>query len=155
MHRLPGEQMVPGCTMGGRQAGRGSVILWAMLYWETLSPAIHVVVTLTRTNYLSIVADCVHPFMKTVFPDGSGLFQQDNAPCHKAKILQDGLRRTKTSLMCRLGLQIPQISIQPSICQMWWTNKSDPWRPHLATYRTQRICCKHLGARYHSIPSGV
>ena len=24
------------------------------------------------------------PFMETVFPDGCGLFQQDNVPCHKA-----------------------------------------------------------------------
>ncbi|KAK3519523.1 hypothetical protein QTP70_033853, partial [Hemibagrus guttatus] len=31
----------------------------------------------------------VHPFMETVFPDGCGLFQQDNAPCHKAKIIQE------------------------------------------------------------------
>ena len=51
-----------------------------MFFWETLGPAIHVDVPLTRTTYLSIVADHVLPFMETVFPDGSGLFQQDNAP---------------------------------------------------------------------------
>ncbi|KAK3529548.1 hypothetical protein QTP70_031966 [Hemibagrus guttatus] len=49
-------------------------------------PAIHVDVTLIRTTYLSNVADHVHPFMETVFPDGCGLFQQDSAPCHKAKM---------------------------------------------------------------------
>ncbi|KAK3532978.1 hypothetical protein QTP70_006210 [Hemibagrus guttatus] len=46
-------------------------------------------VTLTRTTYLSIVADHVHPFMETVFPHGCGLFQQDNVPCHKAKMVQE------------------------------------------------------------------
>ena len=86
---LPGEEMAPGCTMGRRQAGGGSVMLWAMFCWETLGPGIHVDVTLTRTTYLNIVADQVHPFMATVFPDGSGLFQQDNAPCHTAKIVQE------------------------------------------------------------------
>ena len=35
----------------------------------------------------SIVADHVHPFMETVFPDGSGIFQWDNAPCHQAKMV--------------------------------------------------------------------
>ena len=35
VHRLPGEQMAPGCTMGRR---------------ETLGPAIHVDVTLTRNT---------------------------------------------------------------------------------------------------------
>ncbi|KAK3564655.1 hypothetical protein QTP86_024529, partial [Hemibagrus guttatus] len=61
----------------------GSVMLWAMFCWEILGPAIHVDVTLTRTTYLSIVADHVHTFMETVFPDG--LFQQDNAPCTKSQ----------------------------------------------------------------------
>ncbi|KAK3513688.1 hypothetical protein QTP70_028775 [Hemibagrus guttatus] len=50
-----------------------------MFCWETLGPAIHVDFTLARTTYLSIAADHVHPFMETVFPDGCGLFQQDNA----------------------------------------------------------------------------
>uniref|UniRef100_A0A8P4K6M0 Transposable element Tc1 transposase n=1 Tax=Dicentrarchus labrax TaxID=13489 RepID=A0A8P4K6M0_DICLA len=84
VRRLPG----PGCTMGRIQAGKNSVMLWAMFCWETLGPAIHVD-ALTCTTYLSTVADHVHSFMETVFPDGSGLFQQDNVPCHKAKMVQE------------------------------------------------------------------
>ena len=53
VRRLPGEVMAPGCTVGRRQAGGGSV----MFCWETLGPAIHVVVNLTRVTYLNIVAD--------------------------------------------------------------------------------------------------
>lgn len=63
----------------------GSVMLWAMFYWETSSPAIHVAVTLTCTIYLSVVADHVHPFIETVFPHCSGHSQLDNTLCHKAK----------------------------------------------------------------------
>ena len=54
-----------------------------------LGPAIHVDDTLTCTTYLSIVADQVYPLMVMVFPDGCGLFQQDNVPCHKAKMVQE------------------------------------------------------------------
>ncbi|KAK3568332.1 hypothetical protein QTP86_004231 [Hemibagrus guttatus] len=86
---LPGEHMAPGCTMGRRRAGGGSVLLWSMFCWETLGPAVHVAVTVTRSTYLSIVADHVHPFMETLFPDGCVLFQQDNAPCHKAEMVQE------------------------------------------------------------------
>ncbi|KAK3549192.1 hypothetical protein QTP70_034192, partial [Hemibagrus guttatus] len=43
----------------------------------------------TRTTYLSIGADHLHPFMETVFPDGCGLFQQDNVLCHKGKMVQE------------------------------------------------------------------
>ncbi|KAK3523387.1 hypothetical protein QTP86_029885, partial [Hemibagrus guttatus] len=56
--------------------------------WETLGPAIPLDVTLTRTTYLSIVADHVPPLMETLFPDVCGLFQQDNVPCYKAKMVQ-------------------------------------------------------------------
>ncbi|KAK3561744.1 hypothetical protein QTP86_012991 [Hemibagrus guttatus] len=82
---LPGEHIAPGCTMGRRRVGGGSVLLWAMFCWETLGPAVHVDVTLTRSTYLSIVADHVHPFMETLFPDGCGLFQQDK----KAEMVQE------------------------------------------------------------------
>ena len=47
VRHLPGEVMAPGCTVGRRQAGGGSVMLWAMFCWETLGPAIHVDVNLT------------------------------------------------------------------------------------------------------------
>ncbi|KAJ8271951.1 hypothetical protein COCON_G00108100 [Conger conger] len=80
-----------GTTMHyGKMANRrGSVTLQAMFFWETMTPVIHVGVTLTPATYLNIVAYQVHPFMATVFPDGCGLFQQDNAPCHTAKIVQE------------------------------------------------------------------
>ncbi|KAK3532871.1 hypothetical protein QTP70_001156 [Hemibagrus guttatus] len=87
---LPGEHMAPGRTMGRSRAGGGSVLLWSMFCWETLGPTVHVDVTVTRSTYLSIAADHVHPFMETLFPDGCGLFQQDNAPCHKAEMVQEG-----------------------------------------------------------------
>ncbi|KAK3525149.1 hypothetical protein QTP86_019533, partial [Hemibagrus guttatus] len=86
---LPGKHMVPGCTMGRRRAGRGSVMLWAMFCWEILGPAVHVDVTVTRSTDLSIAADHVHLFMETLFPDGCGLFQQDNVACHKSKLVQE------------------------------------------------------------------
>ena len=98
VRQLPGEHMAPGCTMGRRQAGGGSVMLWAMFCWETLGRTINVDVTLTRTTYPSIVADHVHPFMETVLSDGFGLFQQDYALCHKEKWFRNGLRSTTMSL---------------------------------------------------------
>ncbi len=56
-----------------------------------------------------VVADQIHPFMATVFPDVSGLFQQDNVPCHTANIVEDsGLRNMTKSSRCWLGLQIPR-----------------------------------------------
>lgn len=49
---LPEEHTAPGCIVGRRQAGRGSMTLWTMFWRETLRP---VNVSLTRTTYLSKV----------------------------------------------------------------------------------------------------
>jgi DDE superfamily endonuclease len=35
-------------------------------------------------NYINLLQDCLIPFSHDKFPDGF-IFQQDNAPCHKAK----------------------------------------------------------------------
>ena len=46
--------------------------------------------TSTLTTYLIIVADHVHPFMESVFPDGCGIFAT------KQKWFRNGLRSTAT-----------------------------------------------------------
>lgn len=43
------------------------------------------------------------------------------------------------NLRCWFGFQILQMSIQLSICVMWWTKKFDPWRLHLTNYGTSFI----------------
>ncbi len=45
-------------------------------------------------------------------------FRRIMRPATKQKWFRNGLRSTTTSLRCWLGLQIPQISIQSSICGM-------------------------------------
>jgi len=61
--------------MGIRQASGDSVMLWALFCWETIGHGIHVDVSLTHTTYhLKNFAHRIHPFMATVFPDGSDLF---------------------------------------------------------------------------------
>lgn len=60
---------------------------------ETLDPAIHMDVTLTRSTHLSIISDHVRPFVETVLLGGWGLFQQDNGPCHRAKLVHEGTQQ--------------------------------------------------------------
>ena len=96
MYLFPGEVMALGCTVESRQAGGGMVMLWAMFYRESLSLGIHVDVSLIPATYLNILADQVRYFKAVIFPDGSALFQQDNATLHT--LFRNGLRSiTKTS----------------------------------------------------------
>nr|KAF6378858.1 hypothetical protein mMyoMyo1_009748 [Myotis myotis] len=70
-------------------AGGGSVMIWGMFSWHDLGPLIHVEQCLNSTTCLSIVADQVHPTMLMAYPNGDGFFQQDNAPCLGARIVQE------------------------------------------------------------------
>ncbi|KAJ8417767.1 hypothetical protein AAFF_G00226100 [Aldrovandia affinis] len=83
------ESMHPSCLVSMVQAGGGGggVMVWGMFSWHTLGPLIPIEHCLNATAYLSLVADCVHPFMVTVCPSSNGYFQQDNAPCHKAHVI--------------------------------------------------------------------
>ncbi|GBM22014.1 Transposable element Tc1 transposase [Araneus ventricosus] len=62
-------------------------MVWGTFSWAALGPVVVVEQTMKAANYLSIIADQLHPYMAVVFPTGNGIFQQDNAPCHKARIV--------------------------------------------------------------------
>ncbi|GBM06688.1 hypothetical protein AVEN_227037-1 [Araneus ventricosus] len=84
---LPGEQLLPSCTAGHTQTGGGSIMLCGTLSWAALGAIVVVEQTMKSANYLNIIADQLHPYMAfvfPVFPTGNGIFQQDNAPCHKS-----------------------------------------------------------------------
>ncbi|GFU57285.1 transposase domain containing protein [Trichonephila clavipes] len=42
---------------------------------------------MNATGYLKIIANLLHHYMASISPAVNGIFQQDNAPCHKAKIV--------------------------------------------------------------------
>ena len=44
---------------------------------------------LNAAGYLNIIANQVHLFMAAVYQSANGFVQQDNAPCHKARIVQE------------------------------------------------------------------
>ncbi|XDV46894.1 hypothetical protein PO909_016698 [Leuciscus waleckii] len=86
--RKQNENMDPSCLVTTVQAG-GGVMVWGMFSWHTLGPLVPIGHRLNATAYLSIVSDHVHPFMTTMYPSSDGYFQQDNAPCHKARIISN------------------------------------------------------------------
>uniref|UniRef100_A0A8C1LXF1 Transposable element Tc1 transposase n=1 Tax=Cyprinus carpio TaxID=7962 RepID=A0A8C1LXF1_CYPCA len=87
--RKQNENMDPSCLVTTVQAGGGGVMVWGMFSWHTLGPLVPIGHRLNATAYLSIVSDHVHPFMTTMYPSSDGYFQQDNAPCHKARIISN------------------------------------------------------------------
>lgn len=56
-------------------------------FWHTLAPLETSEHCLNATAYLTIVADYVHRFTVTRYPNSVEYFQQDNATCHKGQII--------------------------------------------------------------------
>lgn len=104
---LTREHRAAWCTMGGRQAGGGSVMFGQC---SAGKPVIHVDVTLTRTTFLSrrpcapLHGNSIPWWLWPLSAGWCTLPQSRN------------LRSTTASLRCWFGLQITQISIQ--LCQV-------------------------------------
>ena len=65
-------------------------------------------------KYLEVAEKKAVADLANAFPDGSGVFQKDSAPCHKAKKVMNYMKKIKiTVLDCQGTLQI---SIQLRIC---------------------------------------
>ncbi|GBN47206.1 Transposable element Tc1 transposase [Araneus ventricosus] len=87
IRRLTGEQLLPSCAADHTQAGCGGIMLWGTFSWAALGFVVVVEQTMKAVNYLSNIADQLHPYMAFVFSTGNGIFQKDNAPCQKARIV--------------------------------------------------------------------
>nr|KAF6355158.1 hypothetical protein mMyoMyo1_011357 [Myotis myotis] len=105
------ESMHPTCMSTTLQAGGGSVMVWGMFSWHDLGPLIRVEQRLNSTTYLSIVADQVHPIMLMAYPNGDGVFQQDNVPCHSARIVHEWFQEHEgDSTLLRWPPQSPDLN---------------------------------------------
>ncbi|GBN02886.1 hypothetical protein AVEN_153238-1 [Araneus ventricosus] len=87
VRRLPCEQLLSSCTTGHTQAGGGGIMLWGTFSWAALGLVVVVEQTMKAANYLNIIADQLHLYMEFFFPTENRSFQQDNAPCLKARIV--------------------------------------------------------------------
>lgn len=74
-----------------------------------MGPAIHRDGTLAHTTYLN-VADQVHPIMGPVFPYGSDLFQQDNAPSNTANMVREWIEEHKELEVLALTPNCPKLN---------------------------------------------
>ncbi|GFW12286.1 transposable element Tcb2 transposase [Trichonephila clavipes] len=68
-------------------------MLWETFSWASLGPVVVVELTMNASAYLNIIAYQLHPYIASVFPDGNGMFQEDNPPCQKAKIVLEWFQK--------------------------------------------------------------
>lgn len=86
-------------------------------------------------TYLSIVAEPLHAFLEIIH--GWDLFQLDNVPSHKAKIVQERFEKKHNTKSLRLKASVTRCLSKPS--EVWWN-------PYLLL-----LCMKKRGKRYWAI----
>ncbi|GBM71957.1 Transposable element Tc1 transposase [Araneus ventricosus] len=119
VRRLPGEQLLPSCTAGHTQAGSGSIMLWGTFSWAALGPIVVVEQTMKAANYLNIIAEQLQPYMAFVFPTGNGIFQQDNVPCQKARIVLERFQEhTDEFHLMSWSPNSPVLNLMEHICDV-------------------------------------
>ena len=62
--------------------------------------------TLYATESLNIILDQLYPYMTSIFPTGSGMFLQDNASCHKARIVLEWFQENDAEFQLMFRVQI-------------------------------------------------
>ncbi|GFX15963.1 transposable element Tc1 transposase [Trichonephila clavipes] len=88
--RTPKEAFAPECIVPTVKHGGGSLMVWGAISWRGLGPLVTLHGKVKAAHYVNILGDQVHPFVQTSFPGECPLYQDDNAPIHTAKIVQEG-----------------------------------------------------------------
>lgn len=87
--RTPKEAFAPECLVPTVKHGGGSLMVWGAISWRGLGPLVTLHGKVQAAHYVDILGDQVHPFVQTSFPGECPLYQDDNAPIHRAKIVQE------------------------------------------------------------------
>ncbi|GFV93530.1 transposable element Tcb1 transposase [Trichonephila clavipes] len=87
--RTPKEAIAPECIVPIVKHGGGSLMVWGAISWRGLGPLVTLHGKVKAAHCVNILGDQVHPFVQTSFPGECPLYQDDNAPIHTAKIVQE------------------------------------------------------------------
>ncbi|GFV49047.1 uncharacterized protein TNCV_5065311 [Trichonephila clavipes] len=77
----------PPYTTCHTRAGVGGIMLWGTFLWMTMGSLVVVEEIVKAVDNLSIIAYHLLPYVASVFRTSIGIFQPDNAPCPKARIV--------------------------------------------------------------------
>lgn len=74
-------------------------MVWSCFAKNGLGPLIVIEGTVNATKYKMILEENLVPLMADWYPSGNGVFQQDNAPCHKAQLIKNFLDECDFSVL--------------------------------------------------------
>lgn len=86
VRRRPGDRFHPDCLNPTVKHGGGSLMIWGCMSGLGVGQLYRCTGSMNQDQYLAVLKNHMLPSARTIFGrNGAYVFQQDNAPCHKAK----------------------------------------------------------------------
>lgn len=87
MRRRPGEAYLPECIIPTVKHGGGTIMIWGCMTAQGVGEVCVCEGRMNSTRYIQMLEEVLEPSVVRFFDSVSGdyFFQQDNAPCHKAR----------------------------------------------------------------------
>ena len=99
LRRTPHEKMHPDCSMHRTKQGSGSISFWACMNNEGVGFFKLFDGRLDSQRYLDILDNYLMSSIDIFRKDMGIIFQQDNAPCHTAKICKQWFEENNIKIM--------------------------------------------------------
>ena len=89
VRRRQGEEYLPACLNTTMKHGGGGIMVWGCIARNGVGRLHKIDGNVNAQHYLQILKYCAIPSMQHLFGDQPSIFQQDNAPCHTAKVVKE------------------------------------------------------------------
>jgi transposase len=104
-HRYDIENLVPSVKHGG-----GGIMVWGCFSGKGLGPLVKVDGKMNRWDYIDILEKNLLPLVRNKFNNRNYSFQDDNAPVHTAKAVQDWIKENRIKILEDWPSQSPDLN---------------------------------------------
>jgi hypothetical protein len=124
-------------------------MVWGGFSWEERGPLVVHSGSVTGLVHAKLLEEHAVPSFKAIFPRGDGIYQQDNAPVHTAKVAQDILVAKKVKV-----LPWPAYSPDLNPIENLWAMLETSLRSHSSPSSLAELT-KAVRIEWNSIPQEV
>ena len=100
LKRRKGERFSPQCIVPTVKHGGGSLMVWECMSGRGVGQLYWCVYTMRQEQYIRVLRNQMLPSARIIYGEGQAfVFQQDNAPCHKARRMCDYLEHSGVEVL--------------------------------------------------------